>query len=224
MKIIKYIFAISFLAVFFYACEIDNYDAPSAGIYGKIVDSETGQPYISRSPGGGKIRLLEQSSEYPTPTPIDVEIMENGQFRHEMLFTGTYQVYPWDGAFVYSGGNVTVNVDGVKEVNFSVLPYLRIAASVSNNKITYTITRPASVTSKVVEIAFMVNNYNIVDESVCTETSGGLVRLNVADVPDSEIIGVARTYTFSGISATNKYFRVAARVGSKWNYSPVVMQ
>ena len=44
MKKFNLIYAVLPLLMLATSCEIDNYDAPDAGIYGTLLDSETGTP------------------------------------------------------------------------------------------------------------------------------------------------------------------------------------
>jgi hypothetical protein len=210
----------------------DNFEAPDSGIYGKLIDAETGEGLELRSPNGGMIRFLDQDAKYENPAPIDVHVKANGEYMHKMLFAGVYKAFPRDGAFKYLGDSVTVIAKRgeLTEQNFEVYPYFRISASFSNNTFTYTITKSGQTTEKMQEIIFMVNNYPIVDESVCSNTTGVYINLwkeNVASVPDTDILGKQRTKTINW-STTNLpkgeyYFRVGARTSvARYNYSPVI--
>ncbi len=210
----------------------DNYDAPDSGVFGKVIDAETGEELELRSPSGGVIRFLEQNPKYENPNPIDVHLKANGEYMHKMLFAGTYKLFPFDGAFKYEGDSIMVVAPrgGLAEQNFEVYPFFRVAASVTDSTFTYTITKSSKTTEKMQEIIFMVNDYPIVDESVSSNTTGVYINLwreNVAAVADEDILGVQRTKTISW-SSTNLpkgeyYFRVGARTSvARFNYSPVI--
>ena len=234
MKNLRNYLIIPVLFMFLYSCtEWDNFDAPNSGIYGKIIDSGTGEPLEVKGNGGGSVRLLQQDPKYATPSPIDVIIADNGTYKHTMLFAGTYKAFPWDGAFKYTANDsvtVVAKSGDLTELNFQVAPYFRIAASVTDSTFTYTITKPATTTEKMQEIIFMVNNYPIVNESVSSNTTGVYINLwkqSVSSVLDTDIIGVQRTFTFNWstthLPKGEYYFRVGARTSvAKYNYSPVV--
>lgn len=59
MKKFNLIYAVLPLLMLATSCEIDNYDAPDAGIYGTLLDSETGTPVYTEQPDGCRIELLD---------------------------------------------------------------------------------------------------------------------------------------------------------------------
>lgn len=211
----------------------DNFEEPASGIYGTLIDRGTGEPLQVKSPGGGSIRLIQQGAKYPNPNPIDVSFMGDGHYKHTMLFEGIYKVIPWDGPFKYLGDTVTITASSGKltEQNFEVFPFYRITASATDSTITYTIFRPETTTEKLQEIIFMVNDYEIVNESASSNTTGyytNLWKQNVSGEDDASIIGEERTFTINWANThlpkgKEYYFRVGARTSvAKYNYSPVI--
>ena len=56
------------LTVLLSSCfELDNYDAPNAGINGSLIDSETGEVVYTEQPDGCRIKLLDLGYKDPTP-------------------------------------------------------------------------------------------------------------------------------------------------------------
>ena len=233
MKIIKALLTISFIYFLLTGCsKADNYAAPDSGISGKLMDGKTGNPLEIRAPGGGIIRMLQQDTRYPNPGPIDIPLMADGQFYSSRLFAGTYKVFPRDGAFLYSGDTVTVQLSpgSIASQNFEVDPFYRVTASVTDSTFSYNITAPASNTAKMQEIIFLVGKSPVLNESVSSNTSGYYINLwknDVSGTPDNTILGMDRTYTINW-AATHLpkgtyYFRVGVRTSQAWyNYSPVI--
>ncbi|RYY36399.1 MAG: DUF3823 domain-containing protein [Sphingobacteriaceae bacterium] len=238
MKTTKYIYILAVAMLAFTACKkYDNYDEPDAGVHGKIIDAETGNTIETKQPGGGSVRFLQWNPKYPSPQPLDVSIKADGNYSVKRFFADKYKAFPLNGPFMYSGDSVEVSLthNGDAELNFEVVPYYRIEASVVDSTFTYTINRSAFNTSKLVEIRFMINNYPIVNEDVSSNFDESSYYLNswrvfTEGTPDNELLGMSRTFTFN-FSRTrwpkgDYYFRVAARAAnspnSTYNYSPVI--
>ena len=78
MKKTKLIFAI--LPLLMSSCfELDNYDAPNAGIDGALIDVETGDTICTEQPDGCRIELMDLS--YENPTPLQFWAKADGTFR-----------------------------------------------------------------------------------------------------------------------------------------------
>ena len=74
------------------ACGIDNYDEPNAGIYGTLIDSETGEAVQTEQPDGARIELMDLA--YDNPIPLQFWVKADGTFRNVALFNGKYDVRP----------------------------------------------------------------------------------------------------------------------------------
>ena len=122
MKKTKLIFAI--LPLLMSSCfELDNYDAPNAGIDGTLIDVETGDTICTEQPDGCRIELMDLS--YENPTPLQFWAKADGTFRNVALFSGYYDVTPTEGPF-FPAEAERVHLEGVTKHDFKVTPYLRI--------------------------------------------------------------------------------------------------
>lgn len=222
------------IVLFCAACKKDNYAAPDAGIYGALTDGEKGDSLELKQPGGGTVRLVEVNSKYSAATPIDISVKPNGTYSAGQLFADTYKVFPLkaNGPFMYLPGDsvtVTLSNNAVTQLNFKVVPYFRIALSVSDSTFTYTVTKSTANTGSLTQMIFMISNQPVVNENVSSNQVGNyytnLWKLNVSDA----IVGVPQTYTFNfgdtHLTKGEYYFRAGA-VGSTsssyFNYSPTV--
>jgi len=216
------------------SCKKDNYSAPNAGIFGALTDGEKGDSLQLKQPGGGIVRLIEVNPKYPSATPIDITVKPNGAYYASQLFASTYKVFPLkaNGPFMYvSGDSVTTSLKAgaMTELNFQVVPYFRIALSVTDSTFTYTVTKSAANTGSLTQVIFMISNQPVVNENVSSNQVGNyytnLWKLNVGDA----ILGAQQTYTINfadtHLPKGDYYFRVGA-VGSTsssyFNYSPTV--
>ncbi len=138
MKKLLYSFAV-IVAISQLACsKVDNYDAPSSTIKGRVVDVSNKNALIQTEYGGGGTRVkLEEISWSDNPTPFYFNCMQDGTFNYTKLFPGTNKVSV-EGAFVplvQYDANGTITVDkrqtveigsSVTELQFEVEPFLRV--------------------------------------------------------------------------------------------------
>ena len=133
-KIVK-ITLLSFAALALYSCKIDNYEAPSAGIEGRIIDKVTGKNMeVSHGTGNFALRVLETSwangDESILTTYQTLNIKQDGTYRNTKLFEGEYDIWPHESA-VYenestSKQHVVLKKGKVATLNFEVTPYFEI--------------------------------------------------------------------------------------------------
>jgi hypothetical protein len=194
MKKILYILCIALPALFFSACELDNYDWPEETLKGRVVDAATGELVLTdQGSEGTRIRLRELSwKETVAPDNLDFYCMKEGIFQNTKIFKGKYNVRI-DGAFIpllrrnAAGDTIadetkTIDIKGVTEVEFKVQPFLKIEwvgqPTVANGQITATfkVTRavsPADFRAKIEPMGgYNTNFLNVTD-----------VRLFVSQMP-----------------------------------------
>ncbi len=131
------IFAIAALSIS--SCELfrlDNYDAPSETLYGKVIDVKTGDPVLTDQGAEGiRVRLIETSWE-GNVTPQDFYCKPDGTFQNTKLFEADYNVRV-DGPFVplvmetteghpIKDESVNIHLKGKKEIIFEVQPFLKV--------------------------------------------------------------------------------------------------
>ena len=124
--------------------KIDNFDAPSAKIQGKIIDKTTGQPMLLDQ-GVSHIRIWEMYND--------------------KLFSGTYDMLPRDGAWwpCDTTYNVAIGKAGTVQ-DFEVIPYLHVVdfdATLDGTELTMTCRLQAPVTDglpQIREIRPFINN------------------------------------------------------------------
>lgn len=204
-----------------FSCEYDNYDAPSVGIKGVIVEETRGESFQSEQPNGFKIRLLEEG--YENPVPIDFWGRADGTFENSKLFPARYRVVPVDGAF-FPADTVEVDVQrGGTEVGFTVTPFLAISASaelIPDNRVvlTYSISRDR-VGDKIVSVQSLASERPVVNTTVFDHR----ITRNLTDIDDEQILQTQFSDTLQNLqSGQTYYFRVAARTDNflgRYNYS-----
>jgi len=138
MKKIIYIVAVCLVCSIAAGCiKDDNYPGPNAAVNGTIIDSVTGQG-LQSEPSEERLYALQTSYTAGTPIPLYWNIMPSGAYNNSEVFSGTYKIYPTDGAFVplvYTSngvivdhGSKVINVPAKSNVttNFTVTPFLEV--------------------------------------------------------------------------------------------------
>ncbi|MDP4276122.1 MAG: DUF3823 domain-containing protein [Bacteroidota bacterium] len=222
MKLTKFILALPVLAALFSCSDIDNYDAPNAGIAGTVIDNTTNEGIQTEAGAGFQLCMVEEG--YNPVIPIYFYAKADGSFKNTQLFADKYKVFPMNGAFV-TPDSVLVNVKKLTEVNFTVTPFMTIHAStprvISGNIIVdYKLTRPSSVTYDIIKSMTMVSvmpSVNVVVNS--KNVSHTLSEKTYADIANTQF-----SDTIKGLTSDTYYVRVAGLTDnpqSKYNYSKV---
>lgn len=218
----------SFLFIVLAACgKDDNYAAPDAGIKGQIIDDITKQPIQTEMPNGIRMRLQEK--KYASPSNYDFWVRADGTFENTKVFSGLYDVRPIDGAF-FPVDVKEVNIQGMTEVNFTVVPYLAITATASAASGTVTIKYKLSrsqAAGKITESRVMASSIPTVNVTIYDVINNAhkSVTRSLNSEPDDTILATEYTDTITGlVSGKTYYVRVAARTATlaKYNYSPVI--
>lgn len=191
--------------------DVDNYDEPQETIRGTVTDMITGEPLVTEQPNGFRIQLAEISwSDSP-----QLEYFwgkADGTFQNTRLFPGTYEVIPVEGPF-FDIEPKTVEVSGVTVVNFEVMPYLHVTASIQRNgetlNVTYNIERQR-VGNKIIDVrVFVSTNPNVGFNIINTNLSP---MRDLSSTPDEEILQTTYQETITGLETGRTYYvRVGAR-------------
>jgi hypothetical protein len=123
---IRKILFVFIAAIVLTACDmfkIDNYEGPNASLNGRILDAKTGDLVETDIQNGSRLQLQELG--YP-PGLLTRVIMQNGEYRDDMMFAGKYSIdfnncnfYPFfvEEIEVKKGNNTR---------DFQVTPYIRV--------------------------------------------------------------------------------------------------
>jgi len=235
-------------------CKKDNYATQDAAIHGALIDADTGGPLeLSAAGSNSTVRMLVNDPvKYPSPGPFDLTVKGDGTFTNSQIFAENYRVFPLaaSGPWKYLPGDstkISIKPGDNPEVNFKVVPFFRITAPVvTDSTVTFTVTK-ASATSATNTLTnnnnllILINNYNIVNENVCSNVVGKYYQNQFQFTVKDAILGVPFTPTAGTDASTGKpysfkfslthlpkgtyFFRIAilgSGSGGKYNYSPVV--
>jgi len=122
----------------FSSCEKDNIAGPDAAFFGAVKDSVGGALIEQDMVNGTSIEAYEHG--YITPSAMYWDFKINGEFRNNMVFSNTYNLYLRNGNFFPIKKMNFVIKPGDNSYDFSVVPYLRVKDAVikwdkSSNKI-----------------------------------------------------------------------------------------
>ena len=116
------------IAFFLLSCELDNFEGPDAQVFGALIDAKTGEPVqqeIGTSGDAAKIQVIEYG--YSSKNPQEWLIKTNGEYRNNLVFSGTYDVVINRGNFVKLD---TIKgykfLPGANELSFMVTPNIRV--------------------------------------------------------------------------------------------------
>lgn len=124
MKKNIYILSIIISLMSLHSCETDNYSTPDATVSGKILDHEGNQMELEQGSTSMVIRMLEEG--FATPTPFDLNVMQNGTYINNKIFAAKYKMIPVFGPFYNTSDTMKVDIKGSVTVNFKVTPYLKV--------------------------------------------------------------------------------------------------
>ena len=238
MKNIFLIFGILSFGMLSSCMKTDNYAAPIATISGTLYDSITGKPFLV-SQGETHIRIWEIS--YKTnPTPQDLAIKQDGTFTDTKLFSGTYNMQPYGGAFWPAALDSSVRLDKSLEKDFKVIPYLYVEdvnSQLDDSTLYLTCKLRAPVTQNLptvldirpfVSLTQFVGNNSAISEFLDSKYSVG-VNSNWWDGVGDMTTGEGyNTYALTGLplrKGLTYYVRVGVRVEDtyqQYNYSDIL--
>ena len=219
----KSIYILLLFTVALFSCELDNYDAPTGGISGRFIDSQTGELVEQDLINGTVVQLAEHGYD---PVGLQYLVVKNdGTYENRLLFENTYTVQPVRGNF-YPIDEQEVQIGSNTTLDFTVTPYLRIInpqITYSNGKVTATFSIEQTGASNVRKIGLFAHPNAVVGQPVQVfsvendlnrdVTSSEVFTLEIDVVTNSSIFDTAKDF----------YFRIGAIANaaeSKYNYVP----
>ncbi|WP_409151234.1 DUF3823 domain-containing protein [Sphingobacterium sp. BS-2] len=219
--------------------DIDNFEAPNATISGKVLDKTTGEPFLT-GPGEFAIRLLE-TSYGENPAPQDLAVKQDGSFINNKLFSATYSMQPYAGAFWPADIVTDFKLSGSGTQDFQVTPYLKIKNAKwvlkEGNKIDVSCTLEAPIPQglpQVIEVRPFLSLTPYCGagnriEAYYKDEFRILINKNWEEIGNMATGIGKETYAINDIplkSGYTYYFRMGAKVRDtfeKFNYSDVVV-
>lgn len=218
--------------------KIDNWDEPNARFYGNVIDSYTGENLVMDQ-NDWQIRIWDRTWKDKTgtnPQPQNLAVMKDGVYNNSKLFSGTYDMLPYDGPFWPVDTLKGVVLNNETKQDFTVTPYLQIedfTATLVGTNLTLT------CTVKAPKIAGLPNLYEVKPFLSLTTFCGNSNYINIAEYNNTRKsinkswaaeVGTAdhKSYTIGPLpvkSGYTYYVRVGANVNAlsrRYNYSPIV--
>ncbi|MCD7972218.1 MAG: DUF3823 domain-containing protein [Candidatus Azobacteroides sp.] len=211
----------------FHSCELDNFDGPDATIYGGIYDMETKELVRQDIVSGAQIEYVEHGFQNPV---TQYQIIKNdGTYRNNLMFSGTYTMQLQRGNFVPMDP-IEVKVQGDTEINFEVIPYIRIKNAKiekEDNIITATFNMETTVPNNVATIGLYFHQ----QATVGYGSKLNFVEATINEVPTEDKLYTIRLDVTSYSSELEEgkpyYFIIGALIDApqaeaKHNYAPPV--
>jgi hypothetical protein len=123
MKKIIYIMLAVFCMVVTSCMEVDNWEEPDVRVYGRVIDSYTGENLMTSQDDWG-IRIWERTWNESVPTSQSLTVKQDGSYNNSKLFAGTYDMLPYGGPFWPVDTIQDVVFNGTVEQDVTVTPYL----------------------------------------------------------------------------------------------------
>ena len=214
------------------SCELDNYEAPGAHLYGSLVDAATKDPVPSQTLNGALIKLTQLNYSSNTANPINTTVHQDGSYDNANIFPGTYKITA-EGPFYYND-EITVDVSGSTKQDIEVVPYLNVEATigeVTSTSIALTFTvKTNNNTQKIARVAGMIGVTQGVDiNNYLNESSDYLALTNAESVPNETVEATIYSATFTGLQPNTEYYiRAGGRTtttenpSAYYNYTNVI--
>jgi hypothetical protein len=205
----------------FAGCSIDNYDAPSATLSGKVLDNVTNEMIEN---GGVNSGTIIQIFEGTSKQPILSQSFPDGHFVNAALFPGNYRLFAV-GAFQMVGDTMSITISKNTEVDIKVLPNIRLKATLVSRdganatvKVDYEKVHAAQVINQLAVVWSTIDNPNLFT------FFGGNQKTET--VTSQNLTTGSMNFNITGLTAGKKYFiRAAGRTnapGSYYNYSKTI--
>lgn len=205
--------------------QLDNYDGPDSTISGGIYDRETGELVEQDIINGMQIEYVEHGFDNPQTQYMVVK--NDGTYRNDLMFSGTYTIQPVRGNFVPVEAQ-EIQVSGDTEQNFEVQPYIRVRnveIEKQEGKVVATFNLEQTVTNPVRRIGLFTHEQVNVGEPLNLVSSVVNVNAVTNDVTRYRLEINLEAHTGQLQSGKEYYFRVGAQIDApeaKYNYAPAV--
>ena len=220
--------------------EVDNFPLPDAHVFGGIRDVVGGALVETDLNNGSTIGTYELGG-YENPELRSWKIMQNGEYRNNLVFPNTYRIeFTSCNFFPFTIDEVKF-VSGDNPMDFEVTPYIRIkncqiVKDGDKVKATFNL-EPGKETVKLAQMTLYVFTDKYVGEYVKLSVSKGTGTPSVSYSPAATIdpnkvyeLSIDLAANKNGVLKTNRnyYFRVGAKasqsgVGTiRSNYAPYV--
>lgn len=225
MKNILKLFSWALLLFAGTACSLDNYDAPDSGLYGSVIDAETGELVQQDIIQGTKIYFIEHG--WDNPSTQQMVIKNDGTYCNSMMFAGTYSIYTDKNSNFAPVEEFELKIKGQTHYDLKVMPFIRISNAMiylTGDKVKASFTITQTGYDNVASIALFASRQPVVGQFLneaqlilplgihYTEPHSFTIDMDLNDFP---ALSRGKTY----------YFRIGALVaigGAKYNYSPAV--
>jgi hypothetical protein len=219
--------------------EIDNWDEPNARLYGNVIDSYTGQNLLMDQ-NDWQIRIIDRTWEEKNPGAVaqfqSMAVQRDGVYNNSKLFSGTYDMLPYDGPFWPVDTVKGVVLKNETQQDFTVTPYLQVLnfkATLNGTNLTLSCTVKAPI------ITGLPNLFEVKGFLSLTTFCGNSNYINIGEYNNlrrqinktwAAEVGTAdsKDYTlgpFPVKSGYTYYVRIGANVNAlsrRYNYSPII--
>lgn len=217
----KNIFYLLLIIMSVVSCSIDNYDAPSVTLSGKVIDNVTNDMIENGGVNGGTIIMIYEGTSVQ---PVSNYSFPDGHFVNAAMFPGNYKLVA-NGAFKLVGDTTRISLSNNSEVEIKVLPNVRLKATLQSFvattaivKVEYSKVDVAEILNELVVVWSTINNPNFF-----TFFGGGQ---QIETVTSENLTTGEKIFTISGLTAGKKYYIRAAGLtnapGSYYNYSTTI--
>ncbi len=227
---------LSCAAFLFAGCQVDNYDAPDAQVYGSFLDEKTGELVGTDIENGNSIIVVEQGFENPSNQYWNIK--NTGEYRNNLVFSAMYDIkFENCNFYPFSQNDVKIK-KGENKLDFTVTPYIRVvnpSIVKENGKIVAKFRLEAGKSEvRLNSVQLFAFSDMWVGNSVKYSLSGGTDKQsfeNIAINSSTEYtltIDLAENKNSFKYTGKNYYFRIGALasvsgVGTvRHNYSPLV--
>lgn len=223
-KFIK-IFIFVFFAVTLGSCELDNFDEPTAGLSGRIIDEKNGELVPQDIIQGTIIELRE--SGYANVSPQNLVVKNNGTYENSRLFENTYAVVPVIPNFQLVATQ-DVLIKGRTSLDFTVKPFVRILdAKIEKDGTLVVATFKLEQTTADPILRVSLFSHRDPNVGAFMQTAKKDVTVNAVSTPDQVFtVEIETANNVSFVAGKTYYFRIGAITTApltKSNYAPTVV-